>query len=98
MILRGTNGMTTIYIIIENVNVSRMRNYTITRVPLNIRAYMTVGKAYQDTSKPQKSSTCNDSHAKCFIMTNSTAKLSPGAVNRGEFESVFLSFSRCVST
>ena len=50
---------------------------------------MTVGKGYQDTSKPQKRSTCNDSHAKCFITTNSTAKLSPGAVNRGEIESVF---------
>ena len=44
---------------------------------------------YTTISKPQEGSTRKDSHAKCFITTNSTAKLSPGAVNRGEFESVF---------
>ena len=46
---------------------------------------------YTTIYKPQdlEGSTCKDSHAKCFITTNSTAKLWPGAVNRGELESVF---------
>ena len=39
---------------------------------------------YSITSKPQEGSTCKDSLPKCFITTNSTAKLSRGAVNRGE--------------
>ena len=39
---------------------------------------------YTTTSKQQKGCTFKDSHPKCFIMTNSTAKLSPGAVNRGD--------------
>ena len=39
---------------------------------------------YTTISKPQEGLSCKDSHAKCFIMTISTAKLSPGAVNRDE--------------
>ena len=39
---------------------------------------------YTTISKPQEGPTCKDSHAKCLITTNSPAKLSPGAVNRGE--------------
>ena len=38
---------------------------------------------YSTTSKPQEGSTCKDSLPKCFMTTNSTAKLSRGAVNRG---------------
>ena len=59
---------------------------------------------YTTMSKLQEGSTYKDSHAKCFITTNSTAKLSPGAVNRGGmnlracFQCVFLSFFRCGST
>ena len=52
---------------------------------------------YTTKSKPQERSTREDSHAKCFITTNFTAKLWPGAVNRGElwvcFQCVFLSSS-----
>ena len=46
---------------------------------------------YNTISKPQEGSTCKDSHAKCFITTNSTAKLklSLGAVNAVNFEGVF---------
>ena len=32
----------------------------------------------------QQGCTCKDSHPKCFITTNTSSKLSPGAVNRGE--------------
>ena len=39
---------------------------------------------YTTTSKQQEGCTFKDSHPKCFITTNSTAKLSPGAVNRGD--------------
>ena len=39
---------------------------------------------YTTKSKPQEGSTCKDCHAKCFISTNSTSKLWPGAMNRGE--------------
>ena len=39
---------------------------------------------YTTISKPQEGSTCKDSHAKCFMATNSTVKLSPGAMNRSE--------------
>ena len=39
---------------------------------------------YSTTSKPQGGSTCKDSLPKCFMTVNSTAKLSRGAVNRGE--------------
>ena len=39
---------------------------------------------YTTTSKQQEGYTFKDSHSKCFITTNSTAKLSPGAVNRGD--------------
>ena len=36
------------------------------------------------TSKPQEGCMCKDSLPKCFMTTNSTTKLSRGAVNRGE--------------
>ena len=36
---------------------------------------------YTTTSKQQEGCTCKDSHPKCFMMTNSTAKLWPGTVN-----------------
>ena len=39
---------------------------------------------YTTTSKQQEGCTFIDSHPKCFITTNSSAKLSPGAVNRGD--------------
>ena len=39
---------------------------------------------YTTISKPQEGSTCKDSHAKCFITTNSIAKLLPGAMNCSE--------------
>ena len=39
---------------------------------------------YTTKSKPREGSTCKDCHAKCFITKNSTAKLWPGAMNRGE--------------
>ena len=38
---------------------------------------------YTTTSKQQEGCTFEDSHPECFITTNSTAKLSRGAVNRG---------------
>ena len=38
---------------------------------------------YARTSKLQEGFTCKDSHAKCFKMTNSTAKLYRGAMYRG---------------
>ena len=39
---------------------------------------------YTATSKQQEGCTFKDSHPKCFITTNSTALLSPGALNRGD--------------
>ena len=39
---------------------------------------------YSKTSKPQEGSTRKDSLPKCFMMTNPIAKLSRGAMNRGE--------------
>ena len=42
---------------------------------------------YTTTSKQEENCTFKNSHPKCFITTNfdkSTAKLSPGAVNRGD--------------
>ena len=39
---------------------------------------------YTTISKPQEGSAYKDSHAKCFITTNSTVKLSPGAMNRSD--------------
>ena len=39
---------------------------------------------YSTTSKPQEGSTCKDSLPKCFMTTNPPAKLSRGAMNRGE--------------
>ena len=47
---------------------------------------------YSTTSKPQEDSTCKDSLPKCFIATNYTAKLSRGAVNRGEVLFLYLNF------
>ena len=48
---------------------------------------------YTTTSKQQESCTFKDSHPKCFItikiLTNSTAKLSPGAMNRGDVLTAF---------
>ena len=35
------------------------------------------------TSKQQEGCTFKNSHPKCFITTNSIARLSPGAVNEG---------------
>ena len=39
---------------------------------------------YTTASKQKEGCTFKDSHPKCFITTNFTAKLSPGAVNRGD--------------
>ena len=39
---------------------------------------------YTTTSKQQEGCTFKNSHPKCFKTTNSTAMLSPGAVNRGD--------------
>ena len=39
---------------------------------------------YSTTSKQQEGCTFKDSHPKCLITTNSTAKLPPRAMNRGE--------------
>ena len=39
---------------------------------------------YTTTSKQLEGCTFKDSHSKCSITTNSTAKLSPGVVNRGD--------------
>ena len=44
----------------------------------------TVLYMYRTTFKRQERCTFKDSHSKCFITTNSTAKLSPGEVNRRE--------------
>ena len=47
---------------------------------------------YTTTSKQQEGYTFKDSHPKCFITTNSTAKLSPGAVNRGDVHVLRVSY------
>ena len=39
---------------------------------------------YARTAKPQEGFYVNDSHAKCFKTTNSTAKVYRGAMYRGE--------------
>ena len=44
---------------------------------------------YTTTSKQQEGCTFKYSHPTCFITTNSTAKLSPGAVNRGDVLTCF---------
>ena len=47
-------------------------------------------------SKQQEGFTFKNSHPKCFITTNSIARLSPGAVNRGEvFRACFRNFQLC---
>ena len=45
------------------------------------------------TSKQQEGCTFKNSHPKCFMTTNSIARLSPGAVNRGEVFRVGFSLS-----
>ena len=47
---------------------------------------------YTTTSKQQEGYTFKDSHPTCFIATNSTAKLSPGAVNRGDVHVLRVSY------
>ena len=47
---------------------------------------------YTTTSKQQEGYTFKDSHPKCFITTNSTAKLSPGAENRGDVHVLIVSY------
>ena len=48
---------------------------------------------YARTSKAQEGFTCKDSHAKCFKMKNSTAKLYRGVMYRGEvFKACFRYF------
>ena len=49
---------------------------------------------YTTTSKQQEGCTFKDSHPKCFITTNSTAKLSPGAVNRGHVHVLRASYTK----
>ena len=49
---------------------------------------------YTTTSKQQEGCTFEDSHPKCFITTNSTAKLSRGAVNRGEVHVLRASYTK----
>ena len=44
---------------------------------------------YTTKSKPQEGSKCKDCHAKCFITTNSIAKLCQGRWIAVNFESVF---------
>ena len=47
---------------------------------------------YTTTSKQQEGFTSKYSHPKCFITTNSTAKLSRGAVNRGDVHVLRVSY------
>ena len=47
---------------------------------------------YTTTSKQQEGYTFKYSHPKCFITTNSTAKLSRGAVNRGDVHVLRVSY------
>ena len=49
---------------------------------------------YTTTSKQQEGCTFEDSHPKCFITTNSTAKLSRGAVNRGDVHVLRASYTK----
>ena len=49
---------------------------------------------YTTTSKQQEGCTFEDSHPKCFMTTNSTAKLSRGAVNRGDVHVLRASYTR----
>ena len=49
---------------------------------------------YTTTSKQQEGCTFEDSHPKCFITTNSTTKLSRGAVNRGDVHVLRASYTK----
>ena len=49
---------------------------------------------YTTTSKQQEGCTFEDSHPKCFITTNSTAKFSRGAVNRGDVHVLRASYTK----
>ena len=50
---------------------------------------------YTATSKQQEGCTFKDLHPKCFITTkNSSAKLSPGAVNRGDVHVLRASYTK----
>ena len=49
---------------------------------------------YTTTSKQQEGCTFEDSHPKCFITTNFTAKLSRGAVNRGDVHVLRASYTK----
>ena len=49
---------------------------------------------YTTTSKQQECCTFEDSHPKCVITTNSTAKLSRGAVNRGDVHVLRASYTK----
>ena len=49
---------------------------------------------YTTTSKQQEGCTFEDSHPKCFITTNLTAKLSRGAVNRGDVHVLRASYTK----
>ena len=53
---------------------------------------------YTTTSKQQEGYTFKDSHPKCFLTTNSTAKLSPGAVNRGDVHVLRVSYKGQLET
>ena len=52
---------------------------------------------YTTTSKQQEGCTFKDSHPKCFKTTNSTAMLSPGAVNRGDVHVLKVSYTKVIS-
>ena len=49
---------------------------------------------YTTTSKQQEGCTFKDSHPKRFITINFTAKLSPGAVNRGDVHVLRASYTK----
>ena len=49
---------------------------------------------YTTTSNQQEGSTFKDSHPKCFKTTNSTAMLSPGAVNLGDVHVLKVSYTK----
>ena len=49
---------------------------------------------YTTTSKQQEGCAFKDSHLKCFKTTNSTAMLSPGAVNRGDVHVLKVSYTK----
>ena len=49
---------------------------------------------YTTTSEQREGFTFKYSHPKCFITTNSTAKFSPGAVNRGDVHVLRASYTK----